>query len=101
MSACVCFLVFCLPALRKLSGIVEAEQKVLAVLDDDLPADQERPEFHRVKISWTTENGRPLAQSTGKQQSSRLLSLCEMDGLVLVQPSQSKRAGDVVEVLLL
>lgn len=68
-SALVCFYVFVLPALRKISGYPEEQcplSRVRVRLQDAMRCDP-RPEFHRVIIS--SQNGGLWASSTGSQRS--------------------------------
>ena len=66
-----------------------------------------RPEYHRAMINWSTPDHQdlPTASSTGSQCSSRLLSMCTANTL-LVLPARSEQlnrieAGAVVKALLL
>ncbi len=54
-----------------------------AVLSHDVKLDVERPEYHRVTIK-TLPNGMCEATSTGIQQSSRLMSLRDAEGLLIL-----------------
>ncbi|CAG8538196.1 10494_t:CDS:2 [Ambispora leptoticha] len=75
VSAIVTFYVFVLPALRKMSGYTNWELPTVKVqLSNTIKLDP-RPEFHRVIIHFDHETGNFKANSTGIQQSSRLLSL--------------------------
>ena len=63
-----------------------------------------RPEYHRVKLVWREEEVVPYVESTGIQQSSRLLSMKGADGLVVL-PSKSDqlyelKSGEMVKVML-
>ncbi len=64
-----------------------------------------RPEYHRAVLKWNSEDGIPVAHSTGSQCSSRLLSLRSANSL-LVLPSRSESnnevpQGSLVDALLI
>jgi len=89
--------------------------EVSAVLAHDLKLDPERPEYHRVTLkeeeeeSLSSQNGRTVtvttASSTGVQRSSRLLSLRDAQGLMVLPQATAERsvarAGETFTVLLL
>jgi len=58
--------------------------EVTAVITQKLPLDEERPEYHRVLLSWDASNSVFVATSTGVQRSSRFLSLKGADGLLVL-----------------
>jgi molybdopterin molybdotransferase len=72
----------------------------------DMKLDKERPEYHRVILTSDGNSNMLMASSTGVQRSSRLMSLRDAQGLlVLPQGVLGKRmlakAGDEFTVLLL
>ena len=79
--------------LRVLQGqnVVHPPRSV-AKLGEDIQLDGEREEFHRVSLRWEGEENfdddyrssipLPIAYSTGKQISSRILSMREADALI-------------------
>lgn len=72
-------------------------------IDFDACLDQ-RPEYHRAKLNWDTDDGVPLAVSTGSQCSSRLLSLRSCHCLLEMPSSDSTKRltrGSLVTALLL
>jgi molybdenum cofactor synthesis domain-containing protein len=58
--------------------------EVTAVISQKLSLDVERPEYHRVVLSWDASNSTFVATSTGVQRSSRFLSLKGADGLLVL-----------------
>jgi molybdopterin molybdotransferase len=60
------------------------QQEVIAVITQKLTLDEERPEYHRVSLSWDASNSHFVATSTGVQRSSRVLSLKGADGLLVL-----------------
>jgi molybdopterin molybdotransferase len=78
--------------------------EVQVKLAHDFQLDAERPEYHRVTLQMSAD-GSYQASSTGIQRSSRLVSLRDAEGLlVLPQASSAKSkalAGETYTVLLL
>lgn len=99
VSSIVCFHLFVRAALRKLAGQeTPGLRRVNAVLAAGLKLDPERPEYHRVRLSWrepTSEHpcGCFVAESTGGQRSSRLLSVRSAFGLLELPQGGEGRAG--------
>ena len=90
-SAMVTFLLFCVPALRRMLGHQPPTlPRIQVVLGSELVPDSTRPEFHRVALAWDDDlhdgRGGYRAMSTGSQRSSRLLSMLDADALVTVPP---------------
>ncbi|KYQ94376.1 gephyrin [Tieghemostelium lacteum] len=76
VSSVVCFYVFVLPALRKLSGFTQFSLPMVeAKLSDRIPLDLQRPEYHRSQLTWDFQQQCFTAKSTGSQASCRMLSL--------------------------
>lgn len=68
----------------------------------EFPRDAQRPEFHRVKLKWDSNEHKYIAYSTGSQKSSRLLSYTGCDALVLIDPGNSSLSqGTALNVLKL
>ncbi|KDR84294.1 hypothetical protein GALMADRAFT_237057 [Galerina marginata CBS 339.88] len=93
-SALVTFYVFVVPALRRMGGYPEKLcelPKVMVQIQNSMPLDP-RTEFHRVVIKSSFGDGAGgsgmvlKAYSTGGQRSSRVASLCEANGLVILPP---------------
>lgn len=127
-SALVCFYVFVLPALRKMSGLnstswtegVDGKKEAAwslpylnVTLGHSMALDVSRPEFHRVRIEVDTQGcaGQTtslIATSTGKQRSSGMHSMSVANGFVLLPSARdlkdSKKTlaeGETVRGLLL
>lgn len=80
VSATVAFHLFVLPALRRMAGWENADNQSIPVkVMNDIQLDG-RPEFHRVNVKFD-KNGL-IAESTGSQKSSRMLSMVEANGLL-------------------
>ncbi|KAK1263847.1 Molybdopterin biosynthesis protein CNX1 [Acorus gramineus] len=80
VSCLVCFHLFVVPAIRHLSGWPNPHlQSVQARISRPLKTDTARPEFHHAILKWELNDGSGnpgfVAQSTGHQMSSRLLSM--------------------------
>uniref|UniRef100_A0ACD5UD92 Uncharacterized protein n=1 Tax=Avena sativa TaxID=4498 RepID=A0ACD5UD92_AVESA len=107
VSCMVCFNLFAVPAIRLVSGWSNPHlQRVHARISHPLRADPHRPEFHRAVIRWVLDDGsgRPgyVAESTGQQASSRLLSMKSANALLEV-PSSGKilAAGASIQAILI
>ncbi|XP_066918875.1 gephyrin-like [Clytia hemisphaerica] len=104
VSAMVTFYLFVLPAIRKLAGYRKPHlQRIQARIDFDACLDT-RPEYHRSKLNWDTDDGVPLAVSTGSQCSSRLLSMRSCHALLELPSSDNTKRltrGSMVTALLL
>ena len=92
-SALVTFLLFVVPALRKMQGSVPfALPRIGVTVMEDLRRDPHRPEFHRVAVAWDASlhggAGGYRAASTGSQKSSRLMSMLDADALVEIPPGE-------------
>ncbi|GAV72625.1 MoCF_biosynth domain-containing protein/MoeA_N domain-containing protein/MoeA_C domain-containing protein [Cephalotus follicularis] len=87
VSCLVCFNLFVVPAIRHLAGWVNPQLlRVHARLKQHLKTDPVRPEFHRAIIKWKVNDGSGspgfVAESTGHQMSSRLLSMKSSNALL-------------------
>ncbi|CAM8895651.1 unnamed protein product [Rhodiola kirilowii] len=88
VSCSVCFNVFVVPAIRSLAGWINPRlPSVLTRLQQPLETCS-RPEFHCAIIRWkdNDSSGKPgfVAESTGSQMSSRLLSLKSANALLML-----------------
>ena len=101
VSSLVTFEVFVRPALRKMQGFAQLQRPSLPVrLGYDARPTAERTEYQRVTLH---REGRELvAQTTGSQSSSRLMSLAGAHALVKVPAGdRGIKAGTVVEAIIL
>ena len=100
VSSLVTFEVFVRPALRKMQGFAGVQRPMLpVVLGYDAKAAADRTEYQRVTLR---RDGRGLvAETTGSQSSSRLLSISGAHALVRVPAGESIRAGSVVDAMIL
>jgi gephyrin len=107
VSSLVTYYLFAVPALRKLAGWPDPHlRRVRAQLAQSLRLDPQRPEYHRATLRW--ENGLHdggggfVAESTGSQASSRLLSMRTANAL-LELPARAGElpAGSVVDALVI
>eukprot|EP00300_Choanocystis_sp_HF-7_P036931 c52890_g1_i1.p1 GENE.c52890_g1_i1~~c52890_g1_i1.p1 ORF type:complete len:436 (-),score=99.20 c52890_g1_i1:85-1335(-) len=103
VSTHVTFNLLVVPALRAMQGFANACLPfVQAAITSEIRLDPERPEYHRVVLTWSDEGHCYHAVSTGFQRSSRLLSLRSANGL-LVLPAQpgTLQPGTLVKALIL
>ncbi|HET6309529.1 MAG TPA: gephyrin-like molybdotransferase Glp [Candidatus Nitrosotalea sp.] len=100
VSSLVTFEVFVRPALRKMQGFTQLQRPALPVrLGYDARATADRTEYQRVTLR---RDGQELvAETTGSQSSSRLMSLAGAHALVRVPPGQGIKSGSIVEALIL
>ncbi|KAI3461199.1 hypothetical protein Pfo_017862 [Paulownia fortunei] len=92
VSCLVCFHLFVVPTIRHLSGWTQPHlPRVHARLKQSIKADRVRPEFHRATVRWEFNNGTEIsgfvAESTGHQISSRLLSMKSANALLELPPT--------------
>lgn len=101
VSSLVTFEVFVRPALRKMQGFAQLQRPTLPVrLAYDARPTADRTEYQRVTLR---REGRELvAETTGSQSSSRLMSLAGAHALVRVPAGdQGISKGSVVEAMIL
>lgn len=100
VSSLACYYLFCVPCFRKAFGLVDYNLvKVQAKLKSDCRLDPERPEYLRATLKWAGDGF--VAESTGNQQSSRLLSFRAANSLLLLPRQEGVLpAGTVVDALL-
>ncbi len=99
-SSLVTFEVFVRPALRRMQGDLHPERPMVqVVLGEIVRPSPDRPEYQRVLIAW--RDGQLVAQTTGVQTSSRLLSMRSANGLILVPAGTTPyQPGDTLPALL-
>ncbi len=101
VSSLVTFEVFVRPALRKLQGFAQLQRPVLPVrLGYDARATADRTEYQRVTLR--RDGAELVAETTGSQSSSRLLSLAGAHALVRIAPGDvGVKSGTIVEAIIL
>ena len=101
VSSLVTFEVFVRPALRKMQGIKQLHRPTLPVrLAYDAKPVADRTEYQRVVLH--REGDELVAESTGSQSSSRLMSLAGAHALVRIPPGdQGIKAGSMIEAMIL
>lgn len=103
VSSLVTFYLFAVPAIRKLAGHSDPRlPRVEACLAQSLALDPARPEYHRAGLRWDSSRHSFVAESTGSQSSSRLLSMRSANALLeLPEGSGELAAGALVTALLI
>jgi molybdopterin molybdotransferase len=101
VSSLVTFEVFVRPALLKLGGAAHVMRPRVGVeLGHPIRPDTVRLEYQRAIVSW--QEHRFVAQTTGLQSSSRLMSIAGANALLEIQPgTESLPKGTMVQALLL
>ncbi|KAG7556003.1 MoaB/Mog-like domain superfamily [Arabidopsis suecica] len=106
VSCLVCFKIFVVPTIRQLAGWTSPHPlRVRARLQEPIKSDPIRPEFHRAIIKWKDNDGSGtpgfVAESTGHQMSSRLLSMRSANALLeLPATSNVLSAGTSVSAVI-
>ncbi|XP_059429475.1 molybdopterin biosynthesis protein CNX1-like isoform X3 [Corylus avellana] len=107
VSSLVSFHIFVVPTIRRLAGWGNPHLfRVQARLRQPIKADPVRPEFHRAIIGWDVNDGSGnpgfVAESTGHQRSSRLLSMKSANALLELPATGSViSAGTVVSAIII
>lgn len=107
VSCLVCFNLFVVPAIRQVAGWANPHLlRVKARVRQTLKTDPVRPEFHRAIIRWEANDGSGspgfVAESTGHQMSSRLLSMKSANALLVLPPSQGNvSVGSSVSAIII
>jgi molybdopterin molybdotransferase len=101
VSSLVTFEVFVRPALLKLGGATQVlRPRVRVELGHTIRPDAVRLEYQRAIVSW--KDDRFVAQTTGLQSSSRLMSIVGANALLELEPSsEALPKGTMVQALLL
>jgi molybdopterin molybdotransferase len=100
VSSLVTFEVFVRPGLRRLQGFSEPfRPRVMVELAHDFQPDGSRLEYHRAVVRWAGD--RLVATSTGKQTSSRLITMVGANALLEIPTGKEPLpAGSRVPALL-
>jgi molybdopterin molybdotransferase len=103
VSSLVTFEVFVRPALLKMQGAEHVlRPRVEAALGHDVRPDPFRLEYQRARLTWDSESHQFVAQTTGLQSSSRLMSITGANALLEIKPGTDLLpAGTMVQALLL
>ncbi|XVF69338.1 hypothetical protein PTKIN_Ptkin11bG0072500 [Pterospermum kingtungense] len=107
VSCLVCFHLFVVPTIRHLAGWPNPHLlRVQARIQQPIKTDRVRPEFHRATIRWEVNDGSGnpgfVAESTGHQMSSRLLSMKSANALLELPPTGSViTAGSSVSAIVI
>ncbi|TMC73279.1 MAG: molybdopterin molybdotransferase MoeA [Chloroflexi bacterium] len=101
VSSLVTFEVFVRPALRKMQGFSSLQRPTLPVrLAYDATASADRTEYQRVTLR--RDGAELVAETTGSQSSSRLMSLAGAHALVRVPPGDHGiKTGSMVDAMIL
>lgn len=102
VSSLVTFTLFVVPSIRKISGHANPHHQVVqAKTTSDIRLDNTRPEYHRATLSWDLTQQCYVATSTGRQISSRLLSMVSATAFLLIPQGEGKlAAGSLVSALV-
>lgn len=101
VSSLVTFEVFVRPALRKMQGFARLQRPLLPVrLGYDAKPTADRTEYQRVTLH--RDGNELVAETTGSQSSSRLMSLAGAHALIRVPAGDHGiKAGSIVEAMIL
>ena len=101
VSAIVCGYLFLVPLVRALSGDPQAgeDRSELAVLASDLPENDSRQDYMRARIIGM-QDGHPLVEAFGKQDSSMLRILSDAQCLIMREPhAPAAKAGETCRMM--
>ena len=100
VSSLVTFEVFVRPALLRMQGRLDANRPWVKVkLREELKPTPDRTDYQRVIVSWA--EGELIARSTGRQVSSRIMSMIGANALVRVAPGvEPIPAGSFADAML-
>ena len=102
VSALVCAYLYLRPLMAKLLGTDMTPRRMRARLAADLPENDERQDYLRVRLQADEQTGEPLAVPFSRQDSAMLRALAEADGLIIRPPhAPALPAGETVDVLLI
>ncbi|MGI8475596.1 MAG: molybdopterin-binding protein [Thermomicrobiales bacterium] len=101
VSALVSFELFIRPAIARMSGRAVIDRPRVAVVLAEPTSPTDRIEYQRATVR-VERDGRILATVTGAQQSSRLASFVDANGLRTIPPrATAYAAGEIVDALLI
>eukprot|EP00818_Percolomonas_sp_WS_P011060 CAMPEP_0117449294 /NCGR_PEP_ID=MMETSP0759-20121206/7871_1 /TAXON_ID=63605 /ORGANISM="Percolomonas cosmopolitus, Strain WS" /LENGTH=649 /DNA_ID=CAMNT_0005241765 /DNA_START=945 /DNA_END=2894 /DNA_ORIENTATION=+ len=102
VSAKVSYHLFVEPALHFMSGNESWHHPLLVTtVTHDIRMDPVRTEYHRCRVAWDAVDQKLLSRSTGHQQSSRLLSTANSNGLLIIPQGEGRiNSGSKVKTLL-
>ena len=100
VSSLVTFEVFVRPALLRMQGCLDSSRPWVKVkLSEQLKPTPDRTDYQRVIVSWS--DGELIARSTGRQVSSRIMSMIGANALVRVSPGDEPiPAGESADAML-
>ena len=102
VSALVCAFLYLRPLMARLLGTDMKPRTIRARLAADLPANDERQDYLRVRLRRDEETGETLAVPFSRQDSAMLRALVEADALLVRPPhAPALPAGTGVEVMLI
>ncbi|KAF7280447.1 hypothetical protein GWI33_005844, partial [Rhynchophorus ferrugineus] len=101
VSCCVTSLLFVIPTLKRLEGdaLFLDWPRITATLENTINNNDIRPEYVRVTVRRDPDN-QFVAKSTGNQISSRLNSMVNANGLLLVSGKTQQPARSTQSILL-
>jgi len=101
VAAMVCARLFVYPLLCKMMGTAADQPEATAILDVDLPANDERQDYVRATLT-DLPDGRRTVKPAAIQDSSMQRTLRDAQALIVRPPhAQAVQKGDVVPLLLL
>ncbi len=102
VSALVCAFVYLRPLMTALLGTDMAPRRISARLAADLPENDLRQDYLRVRLRREDESGETIALPFPRQDSAMLRALEQADALLVRPPhAPALTAGEMVEVLLI
>lgn len=101
VSSLVTFTLFVIPAIKKIIGHANPHHKIVkAKISTKIVLDPQRPEYHRATLTWDPTSNLYVAESTGRQISSRLLSMVSANAFLLIPRGEGVyEPGTVVDAM--
>jgi len=97
VSAFMCYNHYVRPLITALNGLSFGWPMVPGELLDDISNNGKRPNMIRVELKWRPNRGHSITHAA-KQGSHMLTSLAHADGYIILEPGQSVKKGDRIDV---
>lgn len=97
VSAFMCYTHYVRPLISALNGLSFGWPTVSGVAEADIHNGGKRTNMIRVQLQWQANGGHTITHSA-KQGSHMLTSLAHADGYIILEPGQTLKAGERIDV---